>query len=202
MKRQTSRLLIVLLLSAAAGSGETAGRSGNTLGAEGANLLLNPSFEKPDHTGRLPADWVVFAVDGTARMRLTSEDVLDGEKSLAVRMLPRRGMVVGILSILPVESSFRYDFSVHCKRASRRFSPGAGYIQLVVEWLDGSGKELARSQSRRLPLAHLSRRRWKKLEIRRLRPPRGARNANFGVQFWPEGARGEVYVDRAVVLVR
>ena len=202
MKRQGSFLCIVILWWAAAGHAETVKRSGDLASSDETNLLANPSFEKPDHTGRLPDGWAVFACHGEARARFTSSEVLDGEKALAVRMLPQRGMVVGVLTILPVDPDQRYDFSVHLKRYPGRFSPGAGYVHLIVEWLDGSGKELARSQSRRLALAHLSRRRWKKLAIKRLRPPRRARKAKFGIHFWPEGARGEVCVDKAAVVVR
>ncbi|HDL77601.1 MAG TPA: hypothetical protein ENG36_02415 [Lentisphaerae bacterium] len=161
------------------------------------NLAPNPGFETADANNRLlPEGWCTFSIGADCDIRLYSRESLEGTRSLRINMIPRVGAVQGVVASLPVEPKTRYDFSVSAKRARDVLSSAAGYFKLVVEWLDEHSGEITRKESAPVALGSLSRKRWKRFELRKLRVPRRAVTAKFSVQFFSTGpGRGVVLLD-------
>lgn len=168
------------------------------------NLAPNPGFEVPDSTNpSLPNEWDIFAANGVADMRLNSKEVLEGERSLQIKLLPKPGAVQGVLAHITVDPQSRYTFRIRGKRDRDVMSVGAGGFRLVVEWINAARDEIKRDQTEDIPLSRLSRLHWRKFEIENCRPPRDTVTAKFGVHFLPQDrARPVIYLDGAEITAR
>ncbi len=94
----------------------------------------------------------------------------------------------------------KYTFSMYALNNRDDSLGGSAHLQLSIEWIDGSGKEIARTYSQP-GTASLSKMRWETIAIRKIQAPKGAVQAKFGIHLsdGEKGGKGSVFLDDALI---
>ena len=163
---------------------------------ESVNLLSNPSFEQPaENEAGQPSGWDWFSSE---KHLMTHEQGLGRTGDFGLRMATQGKLdaYLGIIQRRPVSVEKTYTFSAYLRRDKKSPLGGSAVGQLVVEWVDGRGKELGRRYGD--PWGHnLSGLRWTRMALTDLEPPKGTEEAVFGVHLSDRnlGGRGAFVVD-------
>ncbi|OQW96497.1 MAG: hypothetical protein BWK77_04430 [Verrucomicrobia bacterium A1] len=182
---------VLLLLAAGVASAEETNTS---------NLAPNPSFEAPEGPApEAPDGWSYF-VSKVKSISLSRDGRHSGEQCLQLSAQKVAGSSQGILLELPVEPKERYTFSVFLTNNRDDLLGGSASGELVIEWKNAEGKEVARSVSRPWTPG-LSRLRWEPFSISKIKVPTGATRAVFGIHLndGDGAAKGSVFVDDVLI---
>lgn len=165
------------------------------------NHVVNPSFENPPKEERnTPDDWDTFYSQAPA-IQLSSEASRDGEQCVKVTAQGKPEAYQGLTQRIPVEPGEKYTFEVYVRRSKEDPPGGGAHGQLVIEWLGRGGKEVSRTVGGEWDQS-ISAIRWTRLSISKVRAPKGAKEALFGIHFidGTRGSSGAILIDDVAVL--
>ena len=166
-------------------------------------MLYNADFEDPvKGEGCLPTAWTHYSTAKAKGGLLAPRGRNNSQCAvLETHGVPKSGQ--GLLQIVHVIPGRKYDFVAHVKSDPNGPLRDHAIGQLVIEWLNETGREVGRTSGESWD-ASLSRVGWRKVEIRRVRPPERAAQAKFGIHLF-EGdgeAEGAFLVDDVSVTER
>ncbi|MFH0954222.1 MAG: hypothetical protein V1873_07830 [Verrucomicrobiota bacterium] len=159
------------------------------------NQLSNPSFEEPPPAeGAMVAGWDYYStrtkgggmVSGVGR---TGQQCVN----LEAQGVPNGGQ--GFVQRASVVPGGTCTFCAYVKDSNDSPLGGSASVQLVIEWLNEAGREVARVSSP--PGAEVSRLRWNQMCLSRVTVPNDAVRAVFGIHLYEgaEGGKGALFVD-------
>lgn len=192
MKRYlTGTLLICMVLAGPARGAEK---------SEGPNLAPNPGFEQPTSPeGASPENWNAFSskVNGIGVSKAAKHG---GEQCMKMAAQNVPEAYQGLVLDMPVSPGDIYTFSAYVMNNKDDQLGGTAQGSLVIEWINASSKEVARSTS--VPWdRNISRMRWEAVSISKAKVPEGATLARFGIHLndGKSGGKGSVFVDDVVI---
>lgn len=159
------------------------------------NLLSNPSFEDPPpEEGATAAGWDYYSTQKKGGS-MASGVSRSGRQSagMQAQSVPNGGQ--GFVQRVSVVPGGTCTFCAYVRDSNESPLGGSASVQLVIEWLNESGREVARVSSP--PGAEVSRLRWNQICLSRVTVPNDAVRAGFGIHLYEgaEGAKGALFVD-------
>ena len=164
------------------------------------NIAPNPSFEQPtDPEGAPPENWNAFSskVNGIGVSKAAKHS---GEQCLRMAAQKVPEAYQGLVLDMPVTPGDVYTFSAYVTNNKDDQLCGTAQGSLVIEWINASNKEVARSTS--VPWdRNVSRMRWEAVCISKVKVPAGAALARFGIHLndGMSGGKGSVFIDDVVI---
>jgi hypothetical protein len=192
MKRYLTRVLFVSMVFAVPARADE-----NTAKP---NIAPNPSFEQPTSPeGASPENWNAFSskVNGIGVSKVAKRS---GEQSMRMAAQKVPEAYQGLVLDMPVSPGDVYTFSAYVTNNKDDQLSGTAQGSLVIEWINASNKEVARSTSTPWD-RNVSRMRWEAVSISKAKVPEGAAIARFGIHLndGKSGGKGSVFIDDVVI---
>jgi hypothetical protein len=164
------------------------------------NLAPNPGFEQPTSPeGASPENWNAFSskINGIGVSKAAKHGG-DQCVKMAAQKVPEAYQ--GLVLDMPVSPGDIYTFSVCVINNKDDQLSGTAQGSLVIEWINASNKEVARSTSTPWD-RNVSRMRWETVSISKAKVPEGAASARFGIHLndGKSGGKGSVFIDDVAI---
>lgn len=168
--------------------------------ASNPNLAPNPGFEQPTSPeGASPEGWNAFSskVNGIGVSKTAKRG---GEQCMKMAAQKVPEAYQGLVLDMPVSPGDVYTFSAYVTNNKDDQLGGTAQGSLVIEWINASNKEVARSTSTSWD-RNVSRMRWESVSISKAKVPEGAATARFGIHLndGKSGGKGSVFIDDVVI---
>ena len=192
MKRHLTGVLCVCMVFAGSAKAEEK--------AAKPNIAPNPGFEQPTSPeGASPENWNAFSskVNGIGVSKAAKHG---GEQCMKMSAQKVPEAYQGLVLDMPVAPGDVYTFSAYVTNNKDDQLSGTAQGSLVIEWINASNKEVARSTSTPWD-RNVSRMRWEAVSISKAKVPDGAATARFGIHLndGKSGGKGSVFVDDVVI---
>ena len=164
------------------------------------NLAPNSGFEQPTAPeGASPENWSAFCskVNGIGISKAAKHG---GEQCLKMAAQKAPEAYQGLVLDMPVSPGDVYTFSAYVTNNKDDQLGGTAQGSLVIEWINASNKEVARTTSTSWD-RNISRIRWEAVSISKVKVPEGAAVARFGIHLndGKSGGKGSVFIDDVVI---
>lgn len=167
----------------------------------GEALAPNPSFEKTVDEAKCswPAGWI--CAPRGPNIAVVTNLVRTGGRAVRMSALGRKGAHQSVQIALPVKPGARYSFELYVRNDELdRLSDGSSGV-LTVEYFDERDIEVGRASSETWD-SNLSRLRWTRVEVEKVKAPKNAINAKFVIHFCEleRPGRGSFMIDDVAIV--
>lgn len=161
-----------------------------------ANLVPNPSFEDVSMSdSNLPSSWNYYCTGKQPMGKIDRTEKRSGQQSFGMSAFKTGNGGQGIVQEFFITEGERFDLEVYVREGDEPLK-GTAFGQVVVEWRNGMNKEISRVTCSPFG-STLSRTRWEKIELKKIKAPKFAKKAVIGVHLYEgeSGGTGTVLVD-------
>jgi len=155
-------------------------------------ILTNGDFEAVAAKGNMPSGWTPIG----SHITLTTAACHSATHAVKFTCPDKAGAFEALITHVPIDPDARYTFTLYVRNNRHDRLSGPCHGMLCIEWLDAHDNEIQRTCSPHWS-STLTGLKWKKISIRKVRPPPGTTQAVVGIHLVADGssAKGSFFAD-------